>query len=149
METATLENKKLLMEQYKAYLADLQQIGTKLDTNRSFMLSILTLLFVFLSLGGKDGALIKIAPELTKIILFVAVVICFAWYARIKTYGAIIKSKFVVLHEIENGLPFKCFQREWDLFSKEKPTFLISIDKWIPFILMAAFIAVVVVQQSR
>ena len=51
-ETSDLENKKLLLEQYKSYMADLQQIGGRLETNRSFMLSILTLLFVFLSLAG-------------------------------------------------------------------------------------------------
>lgn len=52
-DTVVLEEKKILLEQYKAYLGDLQQIGGRLDTNRSFMLSILTSLFVFLSLAGK------------------------------------------------------------------------------------------------
>jgi len=144
-DTATLEDKKLLLEQYKAYLADLQQIGGRLETSRSFMLSILTLLF--LSLAGKDGTFLKIAPQLTWIILSIAVVICFAWFLRIRTYNAIIKSKFTVLHEIEDGLPFKCFKREWELFSQQKPIFLTSIDSWIPIILMAAFILVVVIQQ--
>ena len=144
-DTATLEDKKLLLEQYKAYLADLQQIGGRLETSRSFMLSILTLLF--LSLAGKDGTFLKIAPQLTWIILSIAVVICFAWFLRIRTYNAIIKSKFTVLHEIEDGLPFKCFKREWELFSQQKPIFLTSIDSWIPIILVIAFILVVVIQQ--
>jgi hypothetical protein len=146
-DTAALEEKKLLLEQYKAYLADLQQIGGRLETSRSFMLSILTLLFVFLSLAGKDGTFLKIAPHLTWIILSIAVVICFAWFLRIRTYNAIIKSKFTVLHEIEDGLPFKCFKREWELFSQQKPIFLTSIDSWIPIILAVAFALVVVIQQ--
>jgi hypothetical protein len=146
-DTAALENKKLLLEQYKAYLADLQQIGGRLETNRSFMLSILTLLFMFLSLAGKDGTFLKIAPQLTWVILIVAVVICFAWFLRIRTYSAIIKSKFTVLHEIEDGLPFKCFKREWELFKQQKPTYLITIDSWIPIILAVAFVLVVVIQQ--
>jgi len=146
-DTEALEDRKLLLEQYKAYLADLQQIGGRLETSRSFMLSILTLLFVFLSLAGKDGTFLKIAPQLTWIILSVAVVICFAWFLRIRTYNAIIKSKFTVLHEIEDGLPFKCFKREWELFSQQKPTFLTSIDSWIPIILAVAFVLVVVTQQ--
>lgn len=142
-DTADLENKKLLLDQYKAYLADLQQIGGRLETNRGFMLSILTMLFVFLSLAGKDGTFLKIAPQLTWLILSIAVVICLAWYMRIRTYGLIIKTKFAVLHEIEQALPFKCFQREWELFSKEKPIFLISIDSWIPVILAVAFVLMV------
>lgn len=146
-DIAELEYKKLLLEQYKVYLADLQSIGSRLETNRSFMLSILTLLFVFLSLAGKDGTFLKIAPQLTWIILLIAVVICIAWFLRIRTYGAIIKSKFDVLHEIENELPFKCFKREWELFSANKPIFLISIDKWIPIILIVAFVSVVAIQQ--
>lgn len=91
---ATLEDKKLLVEQYKAYLADLQHIAGRLETNRGFMLSLLTLLFLFLSLAGKDGAFLKVAPQFTWIILIVAVLICIAWFLRLRTYSAIIKSKF-------------------------------------------------------
>lgn len=145
-DAASLENRRLLLEQYKAYLEDLQQIGRRLETSRSFMLSILTLLFVFLSLAGKDGTFLKIAPQLTWITLSIAVVICFAWFLRIRTYNAIIKSKFAVLHEMESELPFKCFKREWELFSKQKPIFLTSIDRWIPIVLMIAFVLVVVIQ---
>lgn len=146
-DTAALEDKKLLLEQYKAYLADLQQIGSRLESSRRFMLSILSLLFVFLSLAGKDGALLNIAPQLTWVILSIAVIICLAWFLRIRTYNAIIKSKFTVLHEIEDGLPFKCFKREWELFRKQKPIFLTSIDSWIPIVLMVAFVLIVVIQQ--
>lgn len=142
-DAADLENKKLLLDLYKAYLADLQQIGGRLETNRGFMLSILTLLFVFLSLAGKDGTFLKIAPQLTWLILSIAVVTCIAWYLRIRTYSLIIKTKFAVLHEIEEELPFKCFKREWELFSKEKPIFLTSIDSWIPVILAVAFVLMV------
>lgn len=146
-DTADLENRKLLLDQYKAYLADLQQIVGQLETSRSFMLSILTLLFIFLSLAGKDGTFIKIAPILTWIILCIAVVICLAWFLRIRTYNSIIKSKFVVLHEMEINLPFKCLTRQWELFSKQKPIFLTSIDSWIPIILAIAFILVVIINQ--
>lgn len=146
-DTAALEDKKLLLEQYKAYLVDLQQIGGRLETNRSFMLSILTLLFLFLSLAGKEGTLLKIAPQLTWIILIVAVLICVAWFLRIKTYGAKIKSKLMVLQEIEIELPFKCFKREDELFHQQNPIYLITIDRWIPIILAVAFILVVFAQQ--
>jgi hypothetical protein len=40
-----------LIEQYKAYLADVGNIGTRHENTRRFYLSIVSALFVFLSLA--------------------------------------------------------------------------------------------------
>lgn len=135
----TPQEQILAVEQYKAYLQDLGNIGGRLDATRNFYLSILSALFVLLSLTGKDGMFLSIAPQVTLIIFGVSILICYIWYVKLRTYNALLRSKFEVLQKMELDLPFKCFRDEWALFQEKKPIFLIKIDTWIPWVLMAAF----------
>ena len=134
------ELQKVLIEQYKAYLQDLGNIGARIESNKQFMLSILSALFVVLSLGGKDGPLLKVAPGLTFVILGVAILICVAWFLKTRTYELILRAKFKVLQDLERALPFRCFETEWKYFMDKKPIYLTTIDSLIPWFLIAAFV---------
>ena len=138
-----LEEKKLLLEQYKAYLEDLQEFGSRNESGKRFMLSILSALLLFLTLTSDDGAFFEIRTELTWVIFGIAETICIAWMLRNRTSSLTLKSKFEVLQEMEKNLLFKCFTREWDLRKARKWVYLTTIDMWIPIAIAIAFLAAV------
>lgn len=132
-----------LLTQYGMYLEDLGRIGEKLDSTKQFHLSILSALLVFLSLAGDKGPLLLIAAGIRNVILLTSIAICLLWLARMISYNKILKSKFRVLQEMEKlGLPFRCVTKEWEYIQKEKLLFLITLDMWMPGVLLVAFGAV-------
>ena len=61
-EASSIENQKI--EQYKAYMQDVANIGSRHETARGFYLSVLTALLAFVALSGKDGPLNGIGANL-------------------------------------------------------------------------------------
>lgn len=131
---------QLLLEQYKAYLTDLGNIGTRYTTANGFYVSIISALLAILALTKKGEAL-----ERVDILLYIAVpifacLLCLIWREGMIFYSALFKTKFDVLREMERQLPFKTFAREEEL--RQPGRRLIKNDEWIPVILAIPFVPI-------
>lgn len=143
---AILEERKLLLEQYKVYLEDLQEFGNRNESGKRFMLSILSALLLFLTLTSADGAFFEIRAEVAWVILAIAEIICMVWILRNRTASLTLKSKFEVLQEMEKRLPFECFTKEWDMRKSRKWVYLTTLDTWIPVALAVGFAAAAILK---
>ena len=105
---------KCLIEQYKAYLQDVGNIGARHAQTNTLYVSILSALLVFLSLtAGDKSALGQMNCPAQMAAGLVAIMLCLAWFAHIKSFGYLYKAKFDVLRELEEkGLPYACYQKE-------------------------------------
>ena len=91
------------MEQYKSYLQDLGNIGTRRDVSNRFYLTILTVLIGGLFYIYKDKS-DDLDHHLAKLLLpFLGLVICVIWYWTLLVYRKIFKHKFTVLSEMEKA----------------------------------------------
>ncbi len=126
-----------LLEQYKAYLTDVGNIGTRYTTANAFYISIISALLAILALAKKEEALERFDSILYITVPIFAILLCFVWRDTIDFYGATFKMKFAILREMEEELPFAIFAREEQL--RQPGRRITTNERWIPFILAIPF----------
>lgn len=109
-----------IMEQYKAYLQDIGNIGVRHENSRRFYLAAPSALFAFLALAGKDGPL-KIAGPALVLVGIVGIVLCIVWLMHMQAFRAIYLAKFNVLRKMEEkGCLYPIFKEEWEGFEESQ-----------------------------
>src|SRR5437762_11925602 len=88
---------KASVEQYKAYLQDLGNVGTRYTTSNSFYLSVLTALLGILSLMKPGQGLADLQDILRLAVPLFATGLCFVWHKTILFYRDLFKTKFAIL----------------------------------------------------
>ena len=136
---------QLRLDQYKAYLDDLGNIGTRYTTANGFYVSIVSALLAILALAQKGEAFASFDVLLYIVVPIFACLLCAIWRESMKSYGSLFRRKFDVLREMEKQLPFKPFLREEELRQEhlaQSGRRMIKNDEWIPVILATPFAAV-------
>lgn len=146
-QTSETENNadRRLIEQYKAYLQDVGNIGARHASTNALYVSILSALLVFLSLtGGERPALGAIGQTAQATVGIVAILLCAAWFAQLKSFGYLYKAKFDVLRALEkDGSLYECFQKELDLLDPKFFRFT-ALERGITLFLCIPFLVIVI-----
>ena len=73
-------------------------------------------------LGGLYLLLEKILHTQPNIIIWaiLIIIISLLWWLTINSYRQLNSGKFKVIHEMEQQLPFACYDREWDYLGRGK-----------------------------
>jgi hypothetical protein len=132
-----------LLEQYKSYVGDLGNIGTRYTTSNAFYLTIISALLAILALTKKEDALSDAYILIRIVVPFFAVLLCGVWSKTIRFYQTIFGVKFSVLREMEDkGLPFHTYEEERKILANIKKERLTENEQKIPFLLAFPFIAI-------
>jgi len=91
---------------------DLGRIGSRHETVRAFYITLLTTLFTFLALAGKDGLLQDLRAAVQALVGLVGVAVCVAWALHMRAFHDIYQQKFKALRSIEANLPIRPFSQE-------------------------------------
>ncbi|WP_027722774.1 RipA family octameric membrane protein [Maridesulfovibrio zosterae] len=103
-----------MLEQYKVYVeAACKNSILRSDIHKFYALLLLLLMggIVFL-IKDERSDLSNFYCFLFCVSLF-GVFLCMLWIRTIEYYKSISEKKFPIIHEMEEYLPFKCFQLEW------------------------------------
>jgi hypothetical protein len=133
-------------DQYKTYLTDLGNIGTRYTTSNGFYLSVVTALLGILTYTATGGALMSSQPCLAVVVPAFAILVCWIWWRTVAFYRNLFAAKFKILREIEEaGHLFPAYTRE-DKLIKEggRPRSMLGNDRLVP-LLMALLFAIVLV----
>jgi hypothetical protein len=142
-EISTIAN--LRIEQYKAYMQDVANIGSRHETARAFYLSVLSALLAFVALAGKDGPLSGIGANLFVVISLGAIAICLLWFLNTLSFAALYHAKLGQLHKMEEKLPFQMFTAEHEALIRDWKYFhLTTVECLVAWIFIALFIAALV-----
>jgi len=137
------ENQK--MEQYKSYMQDVANIGTRHETARGFYLSVLSALLAFVALAGNDGPLKGIGSHLFMVISVGAIAICGLWLLNTLSFAALYHAKLGRLHVMEEKLPFQNFAAEFEVLKQDwRYIRLTTVECWVAFIFMTLFVVALV-----
>lgn len=131
---------------YKAYLADVGNIGSRhADTNK-FYVSLLSAILVVMGLTGKDGPF-KDYALLQQAVAFLAISVSVLWFVNIATYARLYRAKFGVLRSMEEQLPVRPFSDELRALGTYVHLTLIerlvAVVVTIPFIVLLQHLGVV------
>jgi hypothetical protein len=77
------------------------------------------------------------------ILALVGLVVNYLWYRTIEYYRKLNQAKFIVIHEIEDRLPFRAFRREDEEFLKLKCDRSTKTESLVAWVFVALFLIVV------
>ena len=131
-----------LLEQYKLYVEMADRISERRMQTNKFYISLLSGLLALLSILVTTE---KFNQSLVFIVVsMLGMALCILWHVNILSYRQLNSGKFQVIHEMEQHLPFPCYDREWELLGegKEKSKYLqlTRVEKYIPLILAIPYI---------
>jgi hypothetical protein len=131
-----------LIEQYKAYLADVGNIGSRYTTAQSFYLSVVSALIGVVAFFAKDVDALRRYAWVAALVLGFIALICFVWWRTLSFYQELFGAKFAVLKKMEvaGGL-YQVFEEEWTELKKRGEPKLVRDEKWIPLIIGIAAVA--------
>jgi uncharacterized YccA/Bax inhibitor family protein len=135
---------EVCLEQYKAYIGDLGNIGTRYATVQGFYVSVIVALLSVLALAESNKILSQLQTGTLVVVCLFAVALCVVWALTIRFYQRLFRAKFQVLKALEGNLAYKCFDVEFELL-KPKPL-LLRIESNIPIVLSLFFIALALVK---
>ena len=129
------------LEIYKLYLDLSDKLSARRLSVNSFFLTLNS--FIIGLLGyGKLSFSSTITPEFYWIISILGMTICVVWFKIIHAYKHIMRSKFMVIHRIEQHLPLAAYEAEWQLLREnhgyQPLTHFEMVVPWIFFVLNLA-----------
>ena len=131
-----------ILEQYTLYVQTAENVSTRRDSANNYFVSINTVLFTI------SGYLSFKNQELwTILISVVGILISVVWYTTIQSYKNLNSGKFKVIHELENYLPAKLFDYEWECLGRgvtKKYKKLTVIERNIPRIFGSLYVVVII-----
>jgi hypothetical protein len=142
------------LEQYKAYIVDLGNFGTRYSRAHSLYFSLLGATIAVL--GLTDSGKLLGGPLRGHVVWIVAafgIGLCLLWLATANYYSAAFAAKFKVLRELEKSLPVQPYTMETRLLGlrvdQEEPPAgkrraLISIEQLIPVVFILLIVALAV-----
>jgi hypothetical protein len=155
MATTPANPPPYIVDQYKSYIGDLGNIGTRYTTAQTFYLSIITAVLGVLAIKNTDPDLnTLLTPVFVAAMLFIAAV-CAIWRKTLLFYSGMFLIKFTVLRQIEQQWDlFRIYHEEDALFHKNKVPRLITHEAKLPLVIgsaavILAGVAVIYLVQHR
>lgn len=122
-----------------AHLEDLGRIGSRHETVRAFYVSVITALFTFLAMTGKDGVLQDMRGRIQALVGGVGILICTAWFFHMWSFAQIYKAKLATLRDMEQKLPFQPFQAESSSLGVH-PIRITLLDRVVALVFVGLFV---------
>lgn len=131
-------DKNTLIEQYKLYVETAEKISEKRQTANTYFLSLNSFLLIL------AGYLTTLKFDLWHlIIMFAGIFICIFWILNLKSYRALNTAKYQVIHKMEEKLPIKLFDDEWELLDRgeNKNTYLklSVVEQGVPIVFIILY----------
>jgi lysylphosphatidylglycerol synthetase-like protein (DUF2156 family) len=135
------------LEQYKAKLADLGNLGSRQTAMTTYYVSIVSALFGVLAF--KEKALAQIDILVLFMVCGAGICVCMLWFYSLTFFRSLFCAKLRVLEEIEQSLPHQTFKREFELMRQSGVTSWIWIERFVPAVFALFFIGVVVLRLTQ
>lgn len=135
------------LEQYKAKLADLGNVGSRQTAMTTYYVSIVSALFGVLAF--KEKALLQIDTVVLFMVCGAGLLVCLLWFCSLSFFRGLFRAKLQVLEEIEEALPFQTFRKEFDHMRKSGLASWIWIERFVPVIFALFFLGVVTARISQ
>ncbi len=143
------DKSQISIQIYQAYLDDIGRIGGRHENARTFYVSVMSALFVFLSMAGKDGIFVNVQGPVLRVVAVVGILICLAWFEHMRAFGALFGAKLKTVHKLEEALkqnqPLTPFTDEATILQDRKKTKwayspITLVDRFTPLGFLALFV---------
>jgi len=107
------------LEQYKLYVEMADRTSARRQTANSFFLSLNTAMVAllgYLRTAQQNSGV----GQLYWLVAAAGIILAYMWYRSLRSYRDLNSAKFEVIHEIEQALPLRPYDREWDKVGRGK-----------------------------
>lgn len=131
-----------LLEQYKLYVEMADNVSTRRAQANAFYITVLSALLAVIPLAFDNFSNVE------QYLAFLAVsilglILCYVWNINIRSYRKLNSGKFKVIHEMEEQLPFACYDREWEFLGEGKDSKkylqLTHVEQYVPYLLAVPY----------
>lgn len=123
-------------EQYKLYLEMTDRVSARRVLANAFFLTLHTSLIALFGVLYKEG--IKELRLWMLIPLIGVELLCYSWWAIVRSYRLLNEGKFEVIHKMELNLPCSPYKIEWDVLGQgenpKKYRPITYVENWIPIL---------------
>ena len=137
---ADLIDKAQLLDLYKAYLADLSGIGSRLTSMTTYYTSIVTALVGVLAI--KEKQIIQIDLYIVMAVCFSGCVVSMLWFSGISFFRALFRAKFYVISEMEKHLTYQPFTKESSKFLEYSNRGWLKLERFVPISFFLLFLSI-------
>lgn len=141
-----------ILDQYKMYVETAERVSERrLKTNQFYigLLSGLLAVLTFIFSQNNFSGIQKYENHMVTIVGILGVFINIAWLANLRSFRQLNRGKFKVIHEMESLLPFKPFDREWQIIQhglkEDKYRQLTVVEQYLPVILTVPFLLLLLI----
>jgi len=135
-------NPELVIEQYKAKLTDLGNLGTRQTSMTTYYVSIVSALFGVLAF--KDRPLADVDPFVVVFISGAGVLVSVLWFLGASFFRNLFRAKIRVLEEIEKNLPFQTFSAEFQQMKTNGRKSWLWAERLVPAVFLLFFVLLAV-----
>jgi hypothetical protein len=133
-----------LLEQYKLYVEMADRISNRRAQTNRFYVSLLSGLLALLSIVVGRNIFSDFQTIAFSVISVLGLTLCALWNINIRSYRQLNSGKFKVIHEMEQCLPFPCYNREWEILGEEQESKkylqLTRVEQYVSFMLAIPYI---------
>ncbi len=137
-----------LLEQYKLYVEMADRISNRRAQTNRFYISLLSGLLAVLSIVVGRNVFSDFQTIVFMAVAILGLALCVLWDVNIRSYRQLNSGKFKVIHEMEQYLPFPCYDKEWEILGKgkEAKTYLqlTRVEQYVPTTLAIPYILLLI-----
>jgi len=130
-----MSEQEILLEQYKLYVEMADRVSSRRVQTHKFYTTLLTALLAILSLATDKSIFTTNQVPVCFIVSVLGIVLNVIWLMNIRSYKHLNTGKFMVIHEMEQDLPFQCYDKEWKHIGEGH-----EIKKYIPLTIIEQII---------
>lgn len=131
-----------VIEQYKAKITDLGNLGARLTAVTAYYVSIVTALLGFLAF--KEKAISQIDSLVLFMVCGAGTSVSVLWFYSLSFFRGLFRAKLKVLEAIEESMPFQTFRSEFEQMRQSGLGSWLWIERLIPTVFGLFFIALIV-----
>lgn len=132
----------LLMEQYKAKLTDLGNLGTRQTAMTTYYVSILSALLGVLAF--KDRPLAAVDAAIIVAICVPGILVAALWFTGVCFFRNLFRAKISVLAKIEESLPVQTFRPEFEMMKPWGRRSWLNVERLVPIVFALIFASVII-----
>lgn len=140
--------KQHLLEQYKLYVEMADRISTRRVQTNMFYISLLSGLLALLSIVLGRNLFSDFQTITFMAVAILGLALCALWNVNIRSYRQLNSAKFKVIQEMEQHLPFPCYDKEWEILGegKESKAYLqlTRVEQYVPFVLAVPYLLLLI-----
>ena len=141
---------RALVDQYRFYTRSADGVSDRRSKTNAYYVSVTGGVLVLAAKLG-DGVVPESRSQALGLILIgiVGILVCLIWAANVSSFRKLNTAKFKVLHEMEQRLPFPCYDREWQLLGRgadrKKYFQLTRVEQILPLALTIPYVLLIAV----